>query len=106
MARVIGNPTKLKQHKFYVYNQENRVMARMDDLDPVVAEECKGGGLDEDGKPKSPAQEAHDRVQAILNPEGRKHSYFGPKGFLEDSFQKNISKNCEVYVKAAYGKKA
>jgi hypothetical protein len=95
-------PTKLKQHKYYVYSEENRVMARMDALEPVVAEECHGGALDEDGLPKSPAQEAADKVQAILNPEGRKHSFFGKKGFLEESFQKSISTNCEAYVKAAY----
>ncbi|MEZ0263017.1 MAG: hypothetical protein ACAH80_18575 [Alphaproteobacteria bacterium] len=101
---MIPKFNKLKQHKFYVYHDGAKIFARMDDLDPVLVEECKGGGLDDEGQPKSPAQEAHDKVMTILNPKGLKHTRFGPRGFLEDSFQKDISKHCEATVTAAYAK--
>lgn len=80
----------LDQHRFYVYYEENRVMARMDKLAPVVAETCKT------------PQDAHDKVQTIVNPRGLKHDAFGPKGFHDERFQNAISTNCEAFVKAAY----
>ena len=86
----------LKQHEFYVYHSENRVMARMGDQEPVVAKTCKT------------AQEAHDEVQAIINPQKKLPSDFGKDsigrdmGFHHPDFQNAISGNCEAFVKAAY----
>lgn len=77
-------------HPFYVYHEENRVMARRGAEAPVIAETCA-----------SP-QEAHDKVQAIVNPGKRSHDSYGPKGFLADEFQSQISGNCEAYVTSAY----
>lgn len=90
----------LRQHQFYVYHDENRVMARMGVKEPVVAETMQT------------AQEAHDRVQQIINPTGRtadsfeeKDAYDLKKGFDSFEFQAAISGNCEAYVKDAYKKK-
>jgi hypothetical protein len=97
----------LKQHAFYAYHDENRVMARMGDRDPVVAQECET------------PQEAHDLVQKIINPTGLRHDdpslqtetpdHPEPRmrkatGFHHPSFQDKISDNCESFVKAAYAK--
>ena len=79
-------------HEFYVYYQGATVFARRRSEPPVVAEECE-----------SP-QAAHDRVQAIVNPEGKDHKAFGPRGFNEDSFVLGISERCREYVEAAYAK--
>ena len=84
----------LKQHQFYVYNDGLNVMARAGDQAPVVAKVCKT------------PQEAHDEVQKVVNPTGAKPASIGPKGFLEPKFQQAISKNCEAFVKAAYGRDA
>lgn len=88
----------LNQHQYYVYHEENRVMARMGDNEPVVAETL------------DTAQAAEMKVQTIVNPEGKKPDDFaevnaaGHKlGFLSKEFQDAISPNCEAYVKAAYG---
>lgn len=90
----------LKQHQYYVYYAENRVYARCGDKEPVLAETCKT------------PQEAHDKVQAILNPTKRDpHSFTevdkkgNRMGFLSKEFQTAIAGHCEQYVKAAYGKK-
>lgn len=85
----------LKQHAFYVYHEENRVMARRGAEPPVIAETCKD------------AQEAHDKVQAIVNPEDlHPHARLlgGPSGpgFLHPEFQVAISENCREYVLSAY----
>lgn len=80
----------LKQHTYYVYYEGNLVYARMENREPVLAETLKT------------PQEAHDKVQSIVNPGGRSAASFGPKGFLEAEFQGAISKNCEAYVVAAY----
>lgn len=80
----------LKQHRFYVYYSGADVLAREGDRDPIVAET-----LD------SP-QDAHDRVQSIVNPEGRRPADFGPLGFNDPAFQDAISGNCEEYVRRAY----
>lgn len=106
----------LKQHRYYVYHEENRVMARMEDLPPVVAEEC------------DTPQAAHDKVQSVVNPQGLKHddpslcrvtseTFVCPEtgeekerevktqmGFLHPDFQYAISDNCKDYVVAAYKK--
>lgn len=88
----------LKQHAFYVYHDGNKVMARMGDNAPIVAETL------------DTAQAAYDKVQSIINPTGRAPDSFaetnaaGQKmGFLSKEYQDAISPNCEAYVKAAYG---
>jgi len=90
----------LKQHEYYVYYDGNAVMARMGNQAPVIAETLGS------------VQAAHDRVQEIVNPTRLKASDFNEqdslkrdKGFHSESFQMNISKNCEAFVKAAYAKK-
>lgn len=80
----------LKQHTYYVYYEGSLVYARMEDREPVLAETMKT------------PQEAHDKVQTIVNPGGRAASSFGHKGFLEPEFQAAISDNCKAYVVAAY----
>lgn len=77
-------------HKFYVYYDGNKVLARMEDQKPVVAETL------------ATPQEAHDRVQSILNPRGQAPAEFGPAGFLEPAFQGSISGRSEKYVRDAY----
>ena len=90
----------LTQHEFYVYNEENRVMARMGTEKPVVAETLEDN------------QAAAARVQSIVNPTGRTADSFNEVnaagfkvGFHSKEFQDAISGNCEAYVKAAYKKK-
>lgn len=90
----------LKQHEFYVYHDENRVMARMGEQAPVVAETLET------------PQAAHDKAQAIINPTGKAAADFKEidtlgreKGFHSAEFQDAISGNCEAYVKTAYKKK-
>jgi hypothetical protein len=78
-------------HKYYVYYDGNKVYARMEGEKPIVAETLKT------------PQEAHDRVQEIVNPRGKPHAEFGPRGFLEPAFQAAISGHAEQYVKEAYG---
>lgn len=87
----------LTQHQFYVYHDANNVMARMDKREPVVAKTC------------TTAQEAHDLVQTIVNPENKRPEDFKqidslgrPMGFHSDEFQSAISGNCEAFVTAAY----
>ena len=82
----------LKEHEFYVYYAGKKVFARRGDEAPVVAEVCA-----------SP-QAAHDRVQEIVNPGGKRPEAFGPAGFNEAAFQKRVSENCRGYVEAAYRK--
>lgn len=82
----------LKQHQFYVYHEENRVMARRGSEAPVVAETFET------------FQEAHDRVQEIVNPTGAPAAVFGPLGYNHPDFQAKISENCQAYVEAAYPK--
>lgn len=96
----------LKQHNYYVYHDGSTVFARKEDFAPVVAKECA-----------SP-QEAHDYVQSVINPAGKRPQDFReckidpktgkpdptkPLGFLSKEFQDAISPNCEKVVRAAYG---
>jgi hypothetical protein len=82
-----------KKHKYYVYYEGEIVYARQDNLEPVVLEKCET------------AQEAHDKVQAIVNPGNRRHEDFGLKGLNSDEFQSAVSLNCEAAVKSAYAQK-
>lgn len=82
----------LTQHEFYVYYDGSDVFARRRAEPPVLAET-----LD------SP-QAAHDRVQEIVNPDGKSPYSFGAKGFHEEAFQRAISDNCRAYVEEAYGR--
>lgn len=81
----------LKQHKYYVYYDENKVYARMDMRPPVLVMECPN------------PQDAHDLVQSIVNPDNIHPSTLGQDGFLSQRFQERISPNCEATVKKAYG---
>ena len=83
----------LKEHKFYIYHDDNIVYARMGERDPVVAYTCEN------------AQEAYEKVQSIINPERRSAESFGSQGFNSDEFQTSISENCKSVVKAAYKSK-
>lgn len=81
----------LTQHEFYVYYDGPKVYARMGEQEPVVVEEF------------DTAQEAHDRVQSIINPDGLRPEQVHEKlGFLSPEFQEGISVRCEEYVRAAY----
>lgn len=82
----------LSQHKFYVYYDGPKVFARRGQEPAVVAEEF------------ATAQQAHDKVQTIVNPEGKHAIDFGRQGFHAAAFQDAISGNCEAYVKAAYAR--
>ena len=84
----------LIQHQFYVYHEENRVMARKRGEAPVVALTLES------------AQDAHDKVQEIVNPDGIKHDDPSLEGigFHHLSFQAKISENCREFVEAAYAK--
>lgn len=83
----------LKEHKFYVYHDDNIVYARMGERAPVVAFTCEN------------AQDAYEKVQSVINPERRSAESFGPEGFNSDEFQVSISENCKSVVKAAYKSK-
>lgn len=82
----------LKQHQFYVYHEGSIVYARMENRDPVIIETSA-----------SP-QAAADKVQSIVNPQGRKAVDYGDEGFLSKTFQEQVSANCEKAVREAYGK--
>ena len=94
-------------YKYIVYYEENRVLAKMDDLDPVLVREFEAG-QDENGRPVSAAQAAHDFVQTVVNPKKFKPEDFGNDslgrcmGFLHPDFQSQISDNCKALVLAAY----
>jgi hypothetical protein len=81
----------LRQHDYYVYYDGSRVYARMGDRPPVLARECKT------------PQEAHDFVQRIINPEGKRKEDFA-QGFNDPQFQKAISASCEAFVRDAYAR--
>ena len=82
----------LKQHEFYVYHEENRVMARRRTEAPVIAEEYES------------FQAAHDRVQEIVNPTKAPAAVFGPLGYNNPDYLAKISENCREFVEAAYAK--
>lgn len=84
---------KKSRHEFYVYHDGADVFARRGSEPPVLAETCE-----------SP-QAAHDKVQEVVNPTGRPHDKWGPRGFHEEAFQAAISGNCKEYVEAAYAKR-
>lgn len=96
----------LLQHEFYVYHAGPLVYARWGDREPVLARECET------------PQEAHDVVQSVVNPRGRRHDhkdYWVDRtvdvertrvclGFNHPKFQAQISGNCEAFVRDAYAK--
>ena len=93
-------PGKLSQFKYYVYHDLNKVFGRMDDLAPVLMKEFAldgNHGKDDEGKPISASQAAHDYMQSIVNPENLRPGHKGP-------YVDNLSDNCESHVKAAYQK--
>lgn len=105
----------LKQHEFYVYNEENRVMVRARQNAPVIAEVCEPGPdwIDHSNpkigpQPMTGAQIAQSKVFAIVNPSRHPHSDFakpdskGNVDYHHENYQKQISPNCEAYVRAAY----
>lgn len=77
-------------YKYYVYYDGCKVFARKDDLEPIEIAEY------------ATAQEAHDYVQSIINPEGRSADSYGYKGFLSEEFQAKIEGNCAEVVINAY----
>lgn len=79
-------------HEFYVYHDGCDVLARKAGAVAIVAETF------------DTPQEAADKVQSIVNPDNKHHHQIGPRGFLEVSFQKQISARCQAYVEAAYAK--
>jgi len=94
-----------KQHKFYLYHEENRVHARILGQQPVIAKEFPldaDYGKDVDGLPITPFQAAHDFVQKIINPDDVEARKFGKLGFLSPEFLSTVSERCEATVKAAY----
>lgn len=80
----------LKNHEFYVYHEGSTVFARAGNRSPVILQTF------------DTPQEAHDKVQSIINPTNKQHQDFGPDGFLSEEFQLSISDNCRAAVEAAY----
>lgn len=83
----------LKAHKYYVYHDDNKVFARMEDKEPILLKEFETSG------------EAYTAVQSVLNPDSKDCLFWGPEGFNSKAFQESISGSCEKIVKAAYGVK-
>lgn len=91
----------LSKHAYYIYHEGQNVHARMGERERVLVEKCKT------------PEAAFEKVQSIINPTGRTADSFAEVdklgrqlGYLSAEFQNAISKNCEKFVKAAYGLKA
>jgi len=106
----------LKKHAYYVYHQENRVMARRGSEEPVVAMVCKPITIKDEKSGEetvieTAAQVAHDEVQKIVNPkqldpQRLKDAKGRVVGFHQAEFQAAISANCRVFVEEAYARAA
>lgn len=101
----------LNQHKYYVYSDEEKVMARMDDRAPVVVKVCEPEP-DAEPFPLDAKQVAAAFVEQLHNPDGLKHdhkSLWKDKknlGFNHPDHQAKISDRSKEVVLAAYGENA
>jgi hypothetical protein len=89
---LAASPLRRKRspHEYYIYHDGCDVFARRRLEAPVLTETF------------GTEQQAHDRVQAIINPDKKRHEDYGPRGFNSPDFQSQISARCKLYVESAY----